>query len=147
MGDPLHLEARVTRKIFVSPELVFDAWLSPELIRKWFAPGMGEMVRVDVEARAGGKFSFVQRRGGEDVEHTGEYLMLERPTHLEFTWGVPKHSPDMSRVRITFTPVENGCEVSLVHELNPNWANYVSRTEGAWTKMLDAMAVAVEKRS
>jgi uncharacterized protein YndB with AHSA1/START domain len=137
-------EAHVTRKMAAPAEAVFDAWLNPALIRKWFAPGMGEMVRVEVDPKVGGKFSFVQRRGSDDVEHTGEYLVLERSRHLEFTWGVPKHSPDRSRVRITFTPIENGCEVSLVHELNPNWADYVSRTEGAWTKMLDAMAEAVE---
>jgi uncharacterized protein YndB with AHSA1/START domain len=144
MGAPLHLETRVIRKMAAPPEVVFEAWLDPALIRKWFAPGMGEIVRIEVAPREGGKFSFVQRRGIADVDHTGEYLVLERPTHLEFTWGVPKHSPDMSRVRINFAPAENGCKVSLVHELNPNWADYVSRTEAAWTKMLDAMAVAVE---
>lgn len=144
MENQSNPQARVTRRMSASPETVFDAWVNPERIRQWFAPGMGEMVRVETEAKVGGRFSFVQRRGGEEIDHTGEYVVVERPGHLAFTWGVPRYSADTSRVDVAISPLENGCEVTLTHQLHPGWADYVQRTEQSWAKMLDAMAGAIQ---
>jgi len=47
---------------------------------------------------------------------------------------------DSSRVTINIAPLEKGCELTLIHELHPDWADYADRTGGAWTKMLDALA-------
>jgi uncharacterized protein YndB with AHSA1/START domain len=143
MDDKRNLNARVTRQMAARAEAVFNAWVDPEQVRKWFAPGMGEMVRVEAEPKVGGQFSFVQRRGSDDVDHTGEYLVFEQPNHLAFTWGVPKYSPDISRVDVVIEPREGGCEVRLTHEVHPNWADYIQRTEQAWGKMLEAMAEAL----
>lgn len=111
---------RVTRRFSATPERVFDAWLDPGMIPKWLAPGMGEMVRIAVETRVGGTFSFVQRRDGTNVDHTGEYQEFVRPTRLAFTWGVPQSSPDRSRVIIDIAPLPDGCELTLTHELHPH---------------------------
>jgi hypothetical protein len=59
--------ARVTRQFNASAERVFDAWLSPDLIGRWmFGPNVRdeEVVRILVDARVGGAFSFIVRRGG-----------------------------------------------------------------------------------
>jgi uncharacterized protein YndB with AHSA1/START domain len=133
----------VTRRFSAPPERVFDAWLDPDKIKLWFAPGLGEMVRIAVESRVGGTFSFVQRRDGTNVDHTGEYQEFVRPTRLVFTWGVPQSSPDRSRVIIDIAPQPGGCELTLTHELHPHWADYAERTKDAWTKMLAAMADAL----
>lgn len=129
----------VTHRFDAGPERVFDAWLDPDSVRQWFGPGLGEMVRVDVDPQVGGKFSFVQRRGEDDVDHVGTYLELDRPRRLAFTWGVPQDSDDISRVVIDIAPREEGSELTLTHELHPDWADYAERTEEAWSKMLDAM--------
>ncbi len=134
------VRARVTRRFSASPERVFDTWLDPEKVRHWFAPELGEMVRVEIDARVGGSFSFMQRRDGEDVDHVGEYLEIDRPRRLVFTWGVPPEPSDSSRVIIDIAPLEPGCELTLTHEMHPDWADYVDRTEAAWARMLDAMA-------
>ena len=133
------VSARVTRRFSSSPERVFDVWLDPGKVPQWFAPELGEMVRVEIDPRVGGSFSFMQRRDGEDVDHVGEYLEIDRPRRLVFTWGVPPEPPDKSRVLIDITPLETGCELTLTHELHPDWADYVDRTEAAWAKMLDTM--------
>jgi len=141
MNDEPQVCARVTRRFDVPPERVFDAWLDPETVRNWFGPGLGEMTRVEVDPRVGGSFSFVQRRDGEDIDHIGEYLEVDRPRRLVFTWGIAgESSPDDSRVALDFVPLPNGSEVTLTHEMHPDWADYVDRCEASWAKMLDAMA-------
>jgi uncharacterized protein YndB with AHSA1/START domain len=135
--------ACVTRRFSASPGRVFDAWLNPEMIGAWmFGPALRdeEVVRLAVDARVGGSFSFVVRRQGEEIDHIGEYLELAPPRRLVFTWGVRQATTDLSRVSIDIVPLEAGCELTLVHELHPDWADYVSRTEAAWTKMLEALA-------
>lgn len=71
---------RVARRFNASAERVFDAWLAPKIAGEWlFATATGRMVRVEIDARVGGRFVFVDRRNGEDVEHLGEYLIGEHP--------------------------------------------------------------------
>jgi uncharacterized protein YndB with AHSA1/START domain len=141
MSEPVR--ARVTRRFRAPAEDVFDAWLSPELARQWFAPGLGEMTRVEIDARVGGTFWLVQRRGAEEAQHTGEYLELDRPRRLVFTWRTPPLTAS-SRVIIDIVPTRDGCELTLVHEMDPEWANFADRAAAAWRKMADAIATLVE---
>ena len=136
------IRATVTRRFKASPERVFDAWLDPEKVMKWMFPN-GDIVRVEIDARVGGSFSFVDRREGEEVDHVGEYLEIDRPRRLVFSWGIPQYSPDFDRVIIEIVPLEAGSELTLIHELHPDWAEYLDGAEKAWTTMLEAMAKAL----
>jgi uncharacterized protein YndB with AHSA1/START domain len=133
---------RVTRRFGASAERVFDAWLDPEKASKWlFATASGQMVRAEIDARVGGSFCFVDRRGGEDfvdVVHRGEYLEIDRPRRLVFTFFVETYSADVSRVIIEITPLEAGCELTLTHEKVPH--DYASRTQAGWASILDGLA-------
>lgn len=143
MTDKPRPFARTSRRFDVSPEEVFDAWLDPKKVAMWFGPGLGDMIRVDVDAKEGGSFSFVQRRDGEDIDHTGQYLEVKRPTRLVFTWSVPAYSPDSDRVILEIFPLTGGCEATITHELHPEWAEFADRAAKSWAEMLDAMAAAV----
>ncbi|WP_335342470.1 SRPBCC domain-containing protein [Polycladomyces zharkentensis] len=62
------------------------------MIGKWmFGPAHPEreeeVVRISLDPRVGGSFSFVVRRQGQEMDHVGEYLEIERPRRLVFTWG------------------------------------------------------------
>lgn len=140
--EPQKINAVVKHRYTTSAERVFDAWLNPELVGKWmFGPALREekILRIEIEARLGGSFSFLVLRDGEELDHVGEYIELKRPNRLVFTWGLPKYSPDFSIVRIDITPLESGCELTLTHELTPEWVDYVDRTRDAWTKMLGVL--------
>ena len=141
------VRARVRRHFLQQAEDVFDAWIDPAKIRHWFAPGMGEMRRVDIDARVGGSFCIVQRRGDADATHTGEYLELERPRRLAFTFFVERYSVRPDRVTIDIVPAGNGCELTLTHEMEPRWASHVDRIEHGWSTQMDAIASLLEQRS
>lgn len=130
---------RVTHRFNASAERVFDAWLDPGKARKFlFATPTGQMVRVEIDPRVGGAFCFVDRRDGEDVEHVGEYVEIDRPRRLAFTFAVPKYSAELTRVTIEIVPTGAGCELTLTHEgVLPD---YASGTETGWTGILDALA-------
>jgi uncharacterized protein YndB with AHSA1/START domain len=128
---------RITRRFDASPERAFDAWLDPRTAGKWlFATPTGKMVKVEIDARVGGTFSIV-RRDGDDVEHVGTYLEIDRPRRLVFTFGVPKFSPEMTTVTISIAPQGKGCELTLTHEgVLPDWAE---ATEQGWIMILDSL--------
>jgi uncharacterized protein YndB with AHSA1/START domain len=138
------VRARITRHVRASAEDVFDTWLNPELARQWFAPGLGEMTRVEIDARVGGTFWLVQRRGADEAQHTGEYLEIDRPRRLVFTWRTPPLAAS-SRVIIEIAAKAEGCELTLTHEMDQQWADFVDRAAAAWQKMSDAIATLVER--
>ena len=130
---------KVTYSFSASPKRVFDAWLDPETVGQGlFATPTGKMVRVEIDPRVGGRFVLVDRRNGEDVEHTGEYLEIDRPRRLVFTFGVPKYSPLFSKVTIEIEPVAQGCNLTLTQEQVP--LEYLSSSEKGWTGILAGLA-------
>jgi uncharacterized protein YndB with AHSA1/START domain len=103
------------------------------MVMKWMFPN-GEIIRAEIDTRVGGSFSFVDLRNGEEIDHRREYLEIDRPRRLVFTWGVPKASPDFARVIIEIIPIETGSDLTLTHELHPNWADLKSKIENSWAK-------------
>lgn len=136
----------VTRQFAATPEQVFDAWLDPVMIGKFmFGPQLRdeEVLHLKVDARVGGTFSFLVRRQGADIDHVGHYRELDRPRRLVFTWGVTGSSAEESCVSIEIAATGTGSQLTLTHEMDSKWAEYASRTEAGWAKMLGALAVAI----
>jgi uncharacterized protein YndB with AHSA1/START domain len=135
---------RVTRRFSASPERVFDAWLDPKSAGEWlFATPTGTMVRVEIDARVGGSLRITERRDGEDIDHIGEYLEIDRPRRLVLNFAVPKFSSERTRVAVEIVPSGSGCELTLTHEgVLPE---YAPRTESGWTMILDGLAATLER--
>lgn len=133
----------VTRRFSASRERVFDAFLDPAIAGRFmFATPTGQMVRVDIEPRVGGAYTFVDRRDGEDIEHVGEILELDRPTRLVFQFAVPKYDPAKTVVRLDVVADGTGCLLTLTHE-GVDGA-YVEQTGKGWTMILEAAASSLE---
>jgi uncharacterized protein YndB with AHSA1/START domain len=143
-GVSLPITVQIVRRFAAAPERVFDAWLEPAKAKRFLftAPG-GEIVRCEIDARVGGTFTIVDRRGNEDIVHTGEYLEIARPRRLVFTFFVERYSLRPDRVTIEIVPVDRGCELTLTHEMSPDAAQYEKQTREGWTTILDALAAAV----
>jgi uncharacterized protein YndB with AHSA1/START domain len=126
---------RVSRHLASAADRAFDAWLDPAVARRWlFLTPNGEIVRCDIDARTGGAFVIADRRDGEDVEHVGHYVEIDRPRRLAFTFGVPKYSSEVTTVVVTMTGSAEGCDVVLEHYDVP--AEWRDQTEQGWRDLL-----------
>lgn len=140
------VQAVVSHRFTASAERVFDAWLDPEWIGRWmYGPAVRDerIVRLSVEPRVGGKFSFVVNRQGVEIDHVGQYLEVDRPRLLVFTWATRDSLPSTSRVIVEILPCDGGCELTLTHVMGADWAAFADKAAGAWRKMLEALAGAL----
>ena len=143
MKREARIQVQVKRRFDASAERVFDAWLDPQMIGQWmFGPALREeeILRIAVDARVGGSFSFLVRREEQELDHVGQYLEIDRPRRLVFTWGIGTTSEAESRVTVAIAAQEAGCELTLTHDMHPKWAEYASRTEAGWSRMLGVLA-------
>lgn len=146
MNDRDAIRVCVRHHFSASAERVFDAWLDPEKAAKFFfATATGQIVRVAIDARVGGSFTIVDRRNGEDVAHTGTYLELVRPSRIVFSFKVDKYSADQTLVTIDIKPLPDGCEVTITHDLDPQFADFTQRTRAGWASMLELAAQVVSE--
>lgn len=130
----------VSHRFSASPERVFDAWIDPRTARRFlYATPTGEIVRCELDARPGGAWTITDRRDGEDVEHRGEYLEVDRPRRLVFTLSVPKYAQTVDRVEIDIVPLERGCELTLTHTMGPEGAEWADSTTQGWTGILQVL--------
>lgn len=137
-------EIRVTHRYAQSPERVFDAWLDPKVARRFlFATPAGEMIVCEIDARPGGRFDLTERRPDMgEVKHVGEYLEIDRPRRLVFTFAVPQFDPAATRVEIDIVPDGAGCRLTLNHTgVGEDWAE---GTKDGWTRILASLAPALD---
>jgi uncharacterized protein YndB with AHSA1/START domain len=129
---------RLQHHFNVTRERVYDAFLDPEKAGKFlFATPTGEMVRVEMTSEVGGTFLFVERRDGEDFEHFGKFMELERPSRLVFDFQVPKAGPQWTRVSIDIVELAEGCELTLTHDGVP--PDVAERAACGWQKILQTL--------
>ncbi len=132
----------VVRRTLPAPcDRAFAALLDQGLIGRWmFGPG-DEVVHVEVQPHVGGRFSFLVRRDEMEIDHEGEYLEIDPPRRLRFTWAatVADEEADASQVDVELAPAAAGCEVTLVHHLHPAWADFVPQAEASWGAMLERL--------
>ena len=71
---PAATQILITREFGAPRHLVFLAWTTPELIRRWWSGGQGEVTSVEVDLRPGGRWRYVLvAEGGTEAAFHGEY--------------------------------------------------------------------------
>lgn len=143
MSNKLPVHAITTGLFSVTPDQVFTAFLDTRLIGQFmFGPGVRdeEIISLTNEPVVGGKFTYSVRRQTDQFDHVGEYIAIDRPKHLVFTWSVKQDpSGNHSRVVIDIAPVIDGCELTLTHEMPPGSEDFVEQSKQAWGKMIDKL--------
>jgi uncharacterized protein YndB with AHSA1/START domain len=103
---------------------VFDAFTRPEDLSKWFTTSS------QIDLRVGGKYS--------TADHDkGEYLVVERPSRLRFTWENEEHCPG-TIVDLLFRITGVGTRVDLEHFQIMDQGGYEDMREG-WSWALDSL--------
>ncbi|MEE9447381.1 MAG: SRPBCC domain-containing protein [Arenicellales bacterium] len=134
------LSVNIQHTLHAPIETVFDAWLNPELLSQFILPMSGMAhPKVEIEAKQGGKFTIIMQVGDQKIPHTGEYIEVDRPNKLVFTWVSPATSDD-STVTLNFKAMSsNTTEIHLSHVTFPDEQSRSSH-EGGWSNILSSLA-------
>ena len=83
----------ITREFDAPKELVYKAWTTPELVRRWWSAKRGEVTVAEIDLRVGGTWRYVMvADGGIEVAFHGEYREIvpnERLVSTEVYEGMP----------------------------------------------------------
>jgi uncharacterized protein YndB with AHSA1/START domain len=96
---------------------VFDAWTSPEVMRRWFhCEADWETPEAEVDLRVGGQVRIVMRRpDGTEAGARGKYTLIDRPHRLVMTWTFHDDPSNEQSMDLTFSEVEGATRVLLVN--------------------------------
>lgn len=114
-------ELVVTRTFAAPRRLVYEAWTTPELLKRWWAPKSFGVYFVSCEAdvRTGGAYRFVMGHPGSDqpMAFFGRYLEATPPSRL--VWTNEEGGDDGQVTTVVFE--DRGDETRVVmHELYPS---------------------------
>lgn len=133
-------ELRIQRTFDAPREDVFDAWTSPEVMRRWLAAGHDwSTPHAKVDLRPGGTITVTMAEAGGEPAHTfrGEYLEVSPPERIVFTveWQGDDADGVVSTVIVEFLEDAEGTTVVLTQR---GLATDESRDdhEDGWTKCL-----------
>jgi uncharacterized protein YndB with AHSA1/START domain len=90
---PADTQILIRREFGAPRHLVFLAWTTPELIRRWWSGGRGEVTSVEVDLWPGGRWRYVlAAQDGTEAAFHGEYREIvpdERIVSTEVYEGLP----------------------------------------------------------
>jgi uncharacterized protein YndB with AHSA1/START domain len=90
---PTDEQILITREFDAAKHLVYKAFTTPELVKRWWHANRGEMTIAEIDLRVGGKWRYVMVTGdGFEVAFQGEYREIvpnERLVSTEVFEGMP----------------------------------------------------------
>lgn len=108
------LEFVVEHLIQSTPERIFQAYTTPELVEQWWSHPGNTMHVEEMDVRPGGRWRFVQvdGEGGEMVMH-GEYREIDRFNLLSYTFNIGEGTDEAFLSILELEAVEAGTRLRL----------------------------------
>jgi uncharacterized protein YndB with AHSA1/START domain len=129
---------RIERTFLAPADVVFDAWTSEELLRRWWRTEHDwETTEAEVDLRVGGVVRVVMRDPNKNVEHggSGNYTEIDPPTRLAFTW-IWDGDTRGTLIEIDFEETDGITTVSFTH--SGLWDESAVRShEDGWNKLFN----------
>jgi uncharacterized protein YndB with AHSA1/START domain len=100
---PTDEQILITQEFDAPRHLVYKAWTTPELVRRWWSGTRGEMTTVEMDLRVGGRWRYAMMTEGSEVAFHGEYREIvpnERIVYTEVLEGTPD---TQALTAVTFT--------------------------------------------
>jgi uncharacterized protein YndB with AHSA1/START domain len=108
----------ITREFAAPRHLVFRAWTTPELVRKWWAADMGEVTHAEIDLRVGGTWRYVMvANESMEVAFHGEYREIvpnERVVSTEAYEGAPDPDANATLNTATFEDVDGRTRMTIL---------------------------------
>jgi uncharacterized protein YndB with AHSA1/START domain len=139
---------RIERTYRAPIERVFEAWTSPEVLRRWWRTQRDwETSEAQVDLRVGGAVRVAMRDPATGTEHAGGgvYTEVDPPTRVAFTW-LWDGDTRRTLIEIDFEERDGVTAVRFTHR--DLWDEEAFRShEDGWTRMFDILADYTENRS
>lgn len=133
-------QIQLKRKFAATPDEVYEAWTDGPSLSQWMVPIVGGRTEVQADARIGGELRIDMHGLSSHHPQVCEFLRLERPRLIEFSWTADPSEPRRSIVTVELKPVgKTHTELTLTHRLLPHEAAADSHQRG-WDSGLDSLA-------
>ena len=117
---PTDEQILITREFAAPRHLVYRAWTTPELVKRWWSARRGEMTIAEIDLRVGGRWRYVMvASGGFEVAFHGEYREIvpsERIVSTEIYEGIPNAEAEAALNTLTLTEVDGRTTLSVLVE-------------------------------
>ena len=91
---PSETEILMVREFDAPKDLVYKAYTTPELVKRWWAGKRGNVTIAEIDLRVGGQWRYVMiAQGGFEVAFHGEYMEIvpnEKLVNTEVFEGAPE---------------------------------------------------------
>jgi uncharacterized protein YndB with AHSA1/START domain len=115
---PTDEQILITREFAAPKQLVYKAYTTPELVKRWWSGKRGKMTTAEIDLRVGGRWRYVMvAHGGFEVGFHGEFREIvpnERIVTTEVYEGAPEGEPPLNIV--TFTEEDGRTILTLLVE-------------------------------
>jgi len=117
---PADNQILITREFNAPARLVWQAYTTPDLIKRWWSGERGTVTSAEVDLRVGGKWRYVMvANGGFEVSFRGEYREItpaERLVNTEIFEGLPEPDEHVSLITTTFTEKDGRTFIEMLCE-------------------------------
>lgn len=138
---------KVVADIAAKPEAVFRALTDPkELAQWWGMDGIYRTERWEVDLRPGGKWVShiampegakpMTDRDTPEQEVRGEYITIDPPRLLEYTWSPSWDGFKVTKVRCEIEPTPTGSRLTLIHSGFGDQGKMASDHAEGWVRVL-----------
>ncbi len=138
---PTDEQILITREFDAPKHLVYKAWTTPELVKRWWSANRGEVTIAEIDLRVGGKWRYVMvtTEGGFEVGFHGEYREIVPNERLVST-EVYEGMPDGEAVdTLTLTEVDGRTTLTILVEHSSKEHRDAHIDSGMEAGMQDAM--------
>lgn len=103
-------------RIFDAPvKTVWEAWVDPDQVAKWWGPRGFTITTHHKDVRTGGSWSYIMH-GPDGINYPNEtkYLEVEKYSKMVYDHGGSSKTPPMFRVTVTFTEIAGKTQMEMI---------------------------------
>jgi uncharacterized protein YndB with AHSA1/START domain len=117
---PTDTQILITREFDAPRHLLYEAWTTPELVKRWWHANRGEMTIAEIDLRVGGMWRYVSvTSDGFEAGFHGEYREIvpnERIVSTEVYEGIPNAEEHAALNILTLTEVDGRTTLTVLVE-------------------------------